>query len=152
MLHFYAMERMGRCFGNLARRFHGEREVTTWPADREGQRHTKPHSASSVCQNCGWVEVDLALSILIPDTRWSETEKAKVSKPIGKELSFFPSSSHLCGFPSHVPLHSHTAFSRESTLQVESPRPCCCGQRHHMSGRALRHFLGPLVTWEPVFF
>lgn len=32
--------------------------------------------------------MDLALSILIPGTRWSETEKAKVSKLIGKRIIF----------------------------------------------------------------
>lgn len=93
------MERVRKRLRNPAHKFHGLRELTTWPADRESQRHTKPHSRSAVCQNCGWVEVDLALNILIPGTRWSETEKAKVSKLIGKRISFFPSSSLFVTVP-----------------------------------------------------
>lgn len=84
------MERVRERLRNLAHTFHDQRELTTCPADREVERHTKPHSKSSVCQDCGSVEVDLALSVLIPGTRWSETEKAKVSKVIGKRISVFP--------------------------------------------------------------
>ena len=107
------MERLGRSLRSLAHKFHGEREVTTWPADWEGQRLTKPHSESSACQNCGGVEVDLALSILIPDSRWSETEKAKVSKPIGKGISFFPSPSHFVRVPLTCSSHFPTQQSEE---------------------------------------
>lgn len=107
------MERLGRRFRSLAHKFHGEREVTTWPADGEDQRHTKPHSEVSVCQSCGWVEVDLALSILIPDSRWSETEKEKVSKPIGKGISFFPSPSYFVGVSLTCASHFPTQQSEE---------------------------------------
>lgn len=112
------MERLGRSFRSLAHKFHGEREVTTWPEGREGQRHTKPHSESSVCQNCGWVEVDLALSMLIPDSRWSETEKEKISKPIGKGISCFPS-------PSHFIRSALTCASHFPTQQSEEKKEHC---------------------------
>lgn len=68
--------------------------------------------------------MDLALNILIPGTRWSETEKAKVSKLIGKRISFFPSSSlFVTVFLSHVPLtfpHSSGRKREDSRWQHSS--------------------------------
>lgn len=68
--------------------------------------------------------MDLALNILIPGSRWSETEKAKVSKLIGERIIFFPSSSlFLVTVSLRVPLNAphSNGRSREGSRGHPSP-------------------------------